>query len=126
MLVVLLLLSIVAAVAGPPTGRFLDSLEFRKETRSIRATLNQARLLAVTSGKKVTVTLEEDEPALRLSGPETAIKKIGPGDGELTLDPGAIIFLPEGRATPAAVGYRRDRRSWEMAIDPLTGLAVEE
>jgi type II secretory pathway pseudopilin PulG len=124
MLVVLLLISFVAAISAPATGRFLNSLDFRKETQAIRATMNQARLLAVTSGKKVTVSLEENDVALRLSGPETVIKKFTK-NSELTLHPEEIIFLPEGRATPATLTYRHKERTWEINIDPLTGLVVE-
>lgn len=129
LLMVLLLVGIMAGVAGPPIGRFLDSLEFKKQTSKIMATIRYARLKAVTEGKYLVMTATEGEEALglNLSG---AVNEVRPlelaEEATLEIDPLELVFSPEGYATPGTLVLTSGERSETIFIDPLTALPILE
>jgi Tfp pilus assembly protein FimT len=94
----------------------------------IAAVLRYARLMAVTRGKPVQVTLaDEDGSALRLTGAVEENRLVAKGEGEqLEIRPAEITFYPEGRATPARITFSRGDRSRTIQLDPLSGLPVLE
>lgn len=123
LLVVLLLLAMVAAVSAPATGRFLGTISDRKKSRDIMATLRYARLLAVSKGVPVDLTVSEDGDALKLSGPVDETRTFGFKEGErLTLEPAVVSFYPEGIASIGRLTFQGDRRQQQIEIDPITAL----
>lgn len=125
-LVVLVLLGILAGVALPATGRFLENFRFRQQAGDIMATLRYARLRAITGGREVRVALDEEfSDVLRLTGGVDEVRTFDFGPEEsLALDPGEIVFFPEGQATPATVTYAKGDRGREITMEPLTGLPL--
>jgi len=126
--VVLLLIGIMAGVAGPAMGRFLDSLEFKKQTAKIMATVRYARLKAITEGKLVVLTaVEGDTQALILSGAVDESRPLDLAeDATLEIEPLELLFSPEGYATPGTMILTSGERSETILIDPLTGLPFLE
>ncbi len=128
MFIVLILLGVLTALAAPGTGRFLDSLNVRKQTSNIMATLRYARLKAVTEGREVRVSLEAmDDAILKLSG---AVNKniaceLGPDD-VLSMEPPEIIFYPEGYVTPGKLEFSKGEMRRTIILDPLTALPFVE
>ena len=123
LLTVLLLLAMVAAVSAPATGRFLNTIADRKKSHEIMATLRYARLLAVSKGVPVDLTVNAEGDALQLSGPVDETRTFGFGEGEkLTLEPAMVSFYPEGIASVGRLTYQSDRRRQQIDIDPLTAL----
>lgn len=123
LLTVLLLLALVAAVSAPATGHFLKTIADRKRNNEIMATLRYARLLAVSKGVPVNLTVSEDGAALKLSGPVNETRTFGLGEGEkLTLEPAVVSFYPEGIASVGRLTYQSDLRQQQIDIDPLTAL----
>lgn len=124
MFVVLILLAIMIALAAPATSRFLDSLNVRKQTQKIMATLRYSRLVAVSRGREVRVNIAEgDGRIMRLAG--AVDKEVAfdfAGEGTLAMDPAQVIFYPEGHVTPAVLVLTMGPSSRRIVLDPLTAL----
>lgn len=129
LLVVLLLIGVMAGVAGPAVGRFLDSMEFKRQSGKIMAAVRYARLMAITEGKLVLVTIsEEDGPrALALSGGVNEVRELDLAeDATVELEPAELGFSPEGYATPGLITLTHGERKESIFIDPLTGIPLLE
>jgi general secretion pathway protein H len=125
LLVVLVMLGILAGVTAPAVGRYYDNLEYRKQVEGTAAYLRYARLMAVTRGKQVKLTLgdDSDESILQLKGAVERQHSAGSAE-RFAIQPEEIIFHPEGRATPGRIIFTRGERSQTILVDPLTGLPV--
>ncbi len=129
LLVVLVLLGVMAGVAGPAVGRFLDTLEFRKQTATIMTTVRYARLMAITHGKLLVMTATEEQspPSLTLSGAVEEVRELELAeDATLEIDPLELVFSPEGYATPGTLTVTAGERREIITIDPLTALPMLE
>lgn len=126
---VLLLVGIMAGVAGPSVGRFLDGLEFKKESAKVMAAVRYARLMAISRGKLLVMTAPEGEAAqgLSLSGAVNETRALDLAEGAtLVLDPLEMVFSPEGYATPGTLTLTSGERTEIIHIDPMTGLPLLE
>ena len=123
LLIVLVILGFLGAVAAPALGRFVDTLAFRRQISQVVATLRYARLMAVTEGRPVAVTVGEGEPVLVLSGAVSETRSFE-SDEELRLkmEPERIVFFPEGQVTPATLLCEVGDRRRTILLEPLTGL----
>ncbi len=126
LLVVMIIMGILAGVAGPSVGRFMDSLAFKKQSGRIMAAVHYARLKAVTNGRPVIMTLDPGNNNLRLE--EGAVKeerdlRLAAGD-TISINPEIIKFSPDGHATPAVISFSKGDRSEKIIIDSLSGLPV--
>jgi len=125
LLIVLVLLGIMAGIAGPATGRFLSSLDLKKQTSEFMKVIRYARLMAVTEGASVTMAAAEGSNALVLSGAVEENRDLGLAENEtLELVPGEIIFFPEGYATPGTLAFTRNEKTQKIIIDPMTALPI--
>ncbi len=126
LLVVMIIMGILAGVAGPSVGRFMDSLAFKKQSGRIMAAVRYARLKAVTNGRPVIMTLDSGNNNLHLD--EGAVKEERnlrlAADDTISLNPEIIKFSPDGHATPAVISFSRGERSGKIIIDSLSGLPV--
>ncbi|MFW8600117.1 GspH/FimT family pseudopilin [Desulfobacterota bacterium M19] len=126
LLVVMIIMGILAGVAGPSVGRFMDSLAFKKQSGRIMAAVRYARLKAVTNGRAVIMTLDSGNNNLRLD--EGAVQeeralRLAAGD-TISLKPEIIKFSPDGHATPAVISFSRGERRGKIIVDSLSGLPV--
>ena len=125
LLVVLVLLGVMAGLAAPVTGRFLDNLAFKKQTGRVMATLRYVRLMALSKGEAVRVRVEEGENRLFLSGGLAGTRELGLKEGDiLEIEPKEIVFYPEGYATPGRLSFWIGERVQVVIIDPLTSLPL--
>jgi prepilin-type N-terminal cleavage/methylation domain-containing protein len=125
LLIVLLLFAVAAAVAGPAIGRLMDSLAFRESVQQLVASLQFARLTAISKGKSVQVSLTDDGLGLRLDGPVSETTTVAGGEEvQLTFEPDVLYFTPEGRATPGMVTLAIGGRTSSITLDPLTGMPM--
>ncbi|MBU0485215.1 MAG: prepilin-type N-terminal cleavage/methylation domain-containing protein [Proteobacteria bacterium] len=126
MMAVLVLLGIMAGLAAPATGRFLNSLSFRRQTAKIMKIIRYARLISVTKAQEVHLTLaDSDDCQFMLSGAIEESKDCGLQEGDsLELDREEIIFYPEGQASPAQLTFSRGERIKTIYIEVLTGLPI--
>lgn len=128
MLAVLIIIGILAALVGPATGRYMDNLSFRQQTRKFMKTLRYARLAAVSSAKSVKVRLaDSDDCIFELSGGVNETQECTLGlDEELSLEPNEIVFYPEGYSTHAIMVFSREQRKKTITMDMLTAMPILE
>lgn len=129
LLVVLVLIGFMAGVAGPAVGRFLDAMEFKRQTGKVMAAVRYARLKAITEGQLVLMTAsDEDWPkTLVLTGGVNEVRELELAEGAtLELEPLQLGFSPEGYATPGLITLTSEGRTESIFIDPLTGIPLLE
>ena len=127
LLIVLVLLAMVAGVATPSIGRFLDNLNFRQQTAKLLTTLNYARLTAITKGRPVKMTIGELPGTIMLSGAIKESRSLELDDAaSIVLEPKVIIFSPAGQATPTRLISMLGNRRQVYLLDPLSGRPVPE
>lgn len=126
LLTVLLMLGIFAAVAIPATGRLLNSIHFRQQTEKIMSTFRYARLMAISRGGEVRVTLDEsDGTVFRLTGAVEENRNYQLADEDsLVMEPAEIVFYPESIATPVSLTVTLGKRTRQITVDPLTALPL--
>ncbi|MFZ5774071.1 MAG: prepilin-type N-terminal cleavage/methylation domain-containing protein [Thermodesulfobacteriota bacterium] len=123
LLLVLALLGIAAGIAAPATGRFLDSLAFRRQTAELVAAVRYARLLAVGKGRPVALRFDPQHNRFHFSGAVEQSKAMElPEGARFELSPEPLFFYPDGLATPGRLVSRHGERVRELHIDPLTGM----
>lgn len=120
LLAAMAIVALVMVIAAPPVGTMLSKISFRKEVNSVMAQVRGWKLLAVSKGKPVSVTLDEDVLIVQLAQEERE-RKTMPQGISLTMEPSRILFSPEGWATPATLEISTERRSKRIWINPLTG-----
>jgi len=127
LIMVLALLGIMAGVVAPATGRFLDKLNFRKQTATLVAATRYARLMAVGKGGPVAMRFDGQAKTISFSGAVEEKKAVELSEGaEFEFRPEILVFYPDGLATPGRMVSRSGRRSLEFLIDPLTGIPVRQ
>jgi len=127
LIMVLALLGIMAGVVAPATGRFLDKLNFRKQTAALVAATRYARLMAVGKGVPVAMRFDDQSKSLSFSGAVEGKKEVDlPQGAAFELRPETLVFYPDGLATPGRMVSRSGRCSQEFRIDPLTGIPVRQ
>lgn len=114
------IVALALVITAPPLANMLDKVAFRKEVNGIMAQVRGWKLLAVSKGKPVTITLEEDMLVVQLNQKEQSRTSLRPGL-HLDMEPGYLLFSPEGWATPATLEIRTEERRQRVRIDPLTG-----
>lgn len=127
LLVVLVLLGFMAAITGPSLGRFLNSMETKKQTDKVLAAFRYARLKSVATGKPIEVRLSDDGKVVLLSGAVNEQRDFDlEFDDFLELEPAQITFYPEGQVTPGNIVVNKGDKIFRFSLDPLTGLTVPE
>ncbi len=131
LLIVLFLLSLIAALAAPSFSRTLLSARLRASAAEVRATLARARSIAAAEGRvrEAVFDLEEgrfglDNDAVLKGLPEPI--RIGAVRlaGEEARGPEARVrFFPDGTAEEAEVSVDAgDGGEIRVKVDPLTGI----
>ena len=129
LLVVLILIGIMAGVTGPAVGRFLNTLAVKKQTEQVMSAIRYARLRAISRGRLLVMSVTEGEEgrSFTLSG---AVNEVRPlhfdEDTTLEVNPGELVFLPEGYATPGKLTLKNGGLTEVIEIDPLTALPMLE
>ena len=132
MIVVLFILSLLAALAAPSFSRTIASAQLRASAAEVRGTLARARSLAVAGAmeRSVVFDLEKGEygmdneatrrgfpDAIRLSGVRVAGERVERGDA-------IVRFFPDGSAEEAEVSVTsEDGGGLRVTVEPLTGIA---
>lgn len=126
LLLVLLILGILAAVSTPAISRLLNSMTVRHRTQDIVSTLRYARLLSISTGQEIQVTLNMDDgPVFRLSGGVEEERNINLGENDsLTMTPETITFFPESQVSAAELIVVIGNQRREIILDPLTALPI--
>lgn len=114
------IVALALVITAPPLANMLDKVAFRKEVNGVMAQVRGWKLLAVSKGKPVTITLEADMLVVQLNQKEQSRTALRPGL-HLDMEPDHLLFSPEGWATPATLEISTEERRQRVRIDPLTG-----
>jgi general secretion pathway protein H len=131
--VVLVILSLAAAVVLPGIGRAADTLRARSETAGVSAFLRHAREQAITRGETHEVRLDRDAQILVLTTGDGKVVKASRQvrrPARVEIDPPAtraVTFLPEGRSSGGAFLIETPgRQLYRVAVDPLSGRVTNQ
>jgi prepilin-type N-terminal cleavage/methylation domain-containing protein len=140
LILVLVIITMVMAVAYPSLSRGSTALRLRATGRDIMNTFRYAREKAVTEQIGIKVAVDREKQKLILSdylgdGARTylmprdiKIQRIALGGNEIATDIGMIVrFLPNGSCDSAEVLLQNERGAWlRVVTDPITGGARME
>jgi type II secretion system protein H len=126
LLTVLVILGVFAAVSTPAISRLLNSIAVRKKTENVAATLRYARLLSISKGKKLYLSLDNTNGTVfLLSGAVSEQRVMDLTEEEsITMTPEQVIFYPESQASPAVLSVVIGNQSREITLDPFTALPL--
>jgi type II secretion system protein H len=132
--VVLAVVGILAAVAGPRLPLSDDRDRLRSAARKLTAVVRYARSEAVTRVEPVEMRLDAEGRLTILAGEEELLtESLGQEVGLVKLtvrqrDPGqkvqeepGIVFRPDGRISEAVVVLKAGQESATLHLEPLTG-----
>ena len=132
LVVVLFILSVIAALAAPSFSRTIVSARLRASAAEVRSTLARARSLAVAGAveRAVVFDLEKgeyglDNEAIRRGFPE-AVRLSAVLLGGERVERGNVFvrFFPDGSAEEAEVSVTAgDGGTLRVTVEPLTGIA---
>jgi prepilin-type N-terminal cleavage/methylation domain-containing protein len=134
--VVLFIVAVLAAVAGPPTARLFQEEQLRRPVRELQSFAKEGRRSALAENRSYRLVLLNDgfvlQPAdrkgdsdrpdesYRLPGDvKFAIKRINDTDFKKNVD-ARWIFLPNGLCEPLTFLFQRGQDWIKFRIDPLT------
>lgn len=129
LIVVLVIMGIIAGVAVPRYGGSLDTIRFRKDMSEFVYFLRNARVKAMSGGKKTVVVLDlldgyvwsEDEDILRFPYEVTMFSDNMEDEGE---EIRIFTFYPNGTAQGEKLGFLFDKLTAVLNIEPLGGLPL--
>ena len=129
--VVLLVLSLAAAVAAPPVGRGLDAIRLRAEVAGVASFLRGARERAISQHRAVEVSIDGEGRALVLGGGEgdpgrggdAAVRHLSP-EVHVTAEPPparTVTFFAHGLSSGGRFRIVAREAVVYIVVDPLTG-----
>jgi len=129
MLVVLAVISGVAALALSFATPSPDRLEPQRTAQDIAAHMRSARTIAVNRNRETEFTFDGKSRTYWTSG--SSVRKTLPGDMSVTMksakldgqgaDIGHVRFFPDGSSTGARLELRTGLRTLKLTVDWLTG-----
>ncbi len=118
---ILVILAISTTLALPSFGHSIRKNKFKKDSHEIMACLRGFKLKAVSTGKAIAVSYENQQLTITIQGDEPISKELSiHEDMRLELEPSELYFSPQGWARPATITLQRDNLKQIITIDPLT------
>ena len=125
LLVVLMILALAAAVAGPSIGRTVDTVRARAEVARFSALLRHTREQAITSRRPHALVV--DPPAHRvtiMAGEEVRESRSLPDHLDIEAEPPGSLtvrFEPQGTSSGGAFRVTSGHLHYRVTVEPLTG-----
>ncbi len=130
MLVVLVIISILAAMTAPSAAKFMDSLAFRRKVAAVAAAMRYGRMRAVAAGRPITMELSREDGCffvLKGEKEEERRRCYFDDDDEVFFEPSAKVrFFADGRTRPVEITIRSGERQRVIRVDILTGRPLVE
>jgi prepilin-type N-terminal cleavage/methylation domain-containing protein len=134
--VVLFIVAVLFAVAGPPTARLFQEEQLRRPVRELQSFAKEARRAALVENRSYQVLLMNDGYVLRPSDPKEgteqvradyqlprgvtyAVRRVNDTGFKGTAD-ARWIFLPNGLCEPITFLFQRGQDWIKFRIDPLS------
>ncbi len=128
LIIVMFLISLIAAVATVFFVNTLPAGKFNATAREVAVTIKHARALAQITGERQIVTIDLDAKRYGIEGrgervipPDTEIKVSDPFLGEVTNGKYHLVFYAGGRAEGGTVFLRNKNKSATIYMDPIVG-----
>ena len=131
LMVVLVILTLIAALAPPLLSGLGITTELRGSARQLAAGLRAARSAAITQQRAATVTVDLENRTFKLSSDPRIIGlpsqdkieiKLYTAQSELLSDKtGNIRFFPDGSSTGGHITLADDKIEYRVNVDWLTG-----
>lgn len=129
LVVALTIVSLIAALAAPEFNGAIDKVRLAATARTLVNSLKQARALAVSEQREVTLTLDVTQgsallPArlIDLEAPSgTTFELVTARSEQLGPARGRIRFFPDGSSTGGSVRIANDRTLHVINVDWITG-----
>jgi general secretion pathway protein H len=129
LLVVLSIMAIVAAVAGPYLAGGVSGPELKGAARQVAAGLRLARSEALSTRREARLVVDLERHTFRVDGdarehalPKDAGVKLFTAQNDLVSDRvGAIRFYPDGGSNGGRITIAAGERKYEVDVDWLTG-----
>jgi general secretion pathway protein H len=129
LLVVLSIMAIVAAVAGPYLAGGVSGPELKGAARQVAAGLRLARSEALSTRREARLVVDLERHTFRVDGdarehalPKDAGLKLFTAQNDLVSDRvGAIRFYPDGGSNGGRITIAAGERKYEVDVDWLTG-----
>jgi general secretion pathway protein H len=129
--VVLFILALVYAIAGPMLGEGSVGIDITAATRQLTAGLRRARSVAVTENTEAVLTLDVDGRAFSVTRdakiyalPKKLVYTLVTAESEVTQgNVGAIRFYPDGSSTGGRITVSAGEVRQQVDVDWLTGRA---
>ncbi|MFI5325216.1 MAG: GspH/FimT family protein [Candidatus Rokuibacteriota bacterium] len=131
--VVLLVLSLAAALAAPPVARGLDAIRLRAEVAGVASFLRGARERAISQHRAIEVSIDGEGRALVLRGGEgeparggdvaSAVRHLAP-EVHVTAEPPparTVTFFAHGLSSGGRFRIEARQAVVYIVVDPLTG-----
>ena len=131
LLVVLVVIGFSLSVVGPRIGHSLDASRLKASVRALSGTARQARLLARSEQREVTLTIDVFEHTYQIDGQRkrsirpasTKVSVTGADSERLSENQIGIRFFADGSATGGLIELSLNEQLFSIEIDWLTGLA---
>jgi general secretion pathway protein H len=129
LLVVLMLMSLIAAMAVPFIGGGVSGTDLKAAAREVAAGLRFARSDAVAGRRETRLVLDLEQRTFRIDGdarlhtlPKLADLKLFTAQRDLVdAKTGAIRFFPDGGSNGGRITIAAGERKYEVDVDWLTG-----
>ena len=129
LLVVLSIMAIVAAVAGPYIAGGVSGSELKGAARQLAAGLRLARSEALSTRREARLVVDLERHTFQVDGdarehalPKDAGLKLFTAQNDLVSDRvGAIRFYPDGGSNGGRITIAAGERKYEVDVDWLTG-----
>jgi len=129
LLIVLTIMAIVAAVAGPYLAGGVSGAELKGAARQVAAGLRLARSEALSTRREARLVVDLERHTFRVDGdarehalPKDAGIKLFTAQNDLVSDRvGAIRFYPDGGSNGGRITIAAGERKYEVDVDWLTG-----
>lgn len=130
LLVVFALIGLSLSVVGPRVGHSLDASRLKASVRALAATARQARDLARTEQREVTLTIDvlertyrlDDRTAHPIRPVSSTVSVTGAQSERLSENEIGFRFFADGSATGGQIELSLNDQSFFIEVDWLTGL----
>jgi len=131
LIVVMFIISLVAAVSTVLFANTLPASKFNATVREIATTIKHARALAQITGEKQTVMIDIDAKKYGIEGrgereipSDTDIRLVDPFLGELGTGKYYLVFHSGGTAEGGTILLKNGKKSAAITLDPIVGSVV--
>lgn len=129
LLVVLVIIGVLMASAPGALHRVLPGVEVKAAARDMSAALREARSRSLRDNRETAVVIDTEARSFTIEGAEDVrsfadelvVTLVAAASEQIDEAVGRIRFYPDGTSTGGRVSLTRDKRTYYIVVDWLTG-----